>query len=184
MDNPSDNELTVMYSLNQGQQWKKYQGDLSIRENKTVQFKTVDAYGNQSQVVTVVVNEFSPVQKDQTVVTSPRPLRPVNKVSWPTPNRHRSQDQRNHYRSHHSPYFSAAGMSHHGRDSFGPKMGWGNFNQNGGWENWKSICSRKQSMLGTKIFINLTGASVPCTSIANDGKNKRRWWIKTYLKAI
>ncbi|CAK1238961.1 S8 family serine peptidase [Fructobacillus tropaeoli] len=137
-DNPSDNELTVMYSLNQGQQWQKYQGDLSIRENKTVRFKTVDAYGNQSQVVTVVVNELSPVQKDQTVVTSPRPLRPpVNKVSWPTPNRHRSQDQRNHYRSHHSPYFSAAGMSHHGRDSFGSKMGWGNFNQNGGWENWK-----------------------------------------------
>ncbi|CAK1247138.1 hypothetical protein [Fructobacillus cardui] len=136
-DNPSDNELTVMYSLNQGQQWQKYQGDLSIRENKTVQFKTVDAYGNQSQVVTVAVHEFSPAQKEQIAVASHQPSRLINKVSWPASIRHRFQDQRNHYRSHHSPYFSSGGMSHHCWDGFGPKMGWGNFNQNRGWKNWK-----------------------------------------------
>ncbi|CAK1227929.1 S8 family serine peptidase [Fructobacillus evanidus] len=138
-DNPSDNELTIVYSLNQGRQWQKYQGDLSVRENKTIQFKTVDAYGNQSQVVAVTVNEFLPAQSKQVAVVSHQPQRPTHNVSWPTPIlRRQSQGQRGHHDGLHSHHFSPASMNHHGHGwgVLGPRVSRIHFSQNRGFRNW------------------------------------------------
>ncbi|WP_158530767.1 hypothetical protein, partial [Fructobacillus ficulneus] len=82
-DVPADDAVKIEYSEDQGQTWSEYQYQLSIYQNTTILFRSVDSYGNHSPVVAEKIANIKGGRAGVPAPNQPRTPTPV-KPSQPT----------------------------------------------------------------------------------------------------